>query len=44
MTISLLASKDASERFVVGRDDQYYGRKLQQEQPSGEIELFGDIR
>jgi chemotaxis protein CheD len=34
----------ASDRFAVGREEQDYGRKLRQEQPSGEIQLFGDIR
>jgi chemotaxis protein CheD len=34
----------ANERYAIGRDEQDYGRKLEREQPSGEIQLFGDIR
>ncbi len=32
----------ASERFVVGRDESDYGKLLLKQQPSGEIQLFGE--
>jgi chemotaxis protein CheD len=31
-----------SERYTVDREEHDYGSRLQQQQPAGEIELFGD--
>jgi hypothetical protein len=32
----------SSERYTVDREELDYGSRLQQQQPAGEIELFGE--